>query len=764
MERFLPLSLIVVLKEKGAEEMMKLFDGECENPELIWSAEMRSELRSAIGNLLDDILEARNGGEGLKDFQLPPTTRANYRALDGEPYIGGVYVRLFLKEPTHHLRDPTDFLSKLLIQWTEEVERAVSSIDKARDSLSGASSSPSHSLVQSKEDSLETITSAIVYLCKVQESLCDKLAQWGYMARAISLLDDVLANDLVGAPQTSIMRVLHVAANRMTNVEALALCGSTGGKGGVVDIVMKAIGTGTLHTDTSFMVEVLKKVFTKALGDVHSPGRTDLCAPGNGETQSNGSFGAQQSGPNKVVQAQSDAASFYAMAPSPAPGLDPVGKKREKVTFDNPLDNPLAFVPGPEPVGAPASSTSSQPHHPPPTGMSASVPEVPVDRGASTATYGQSMSSQNRGNAAQEQRYGLSGQQPANPMVSAPAPSTRLQTRFSPVAPPAQAPWSGQQGGERQIANSANWTHQAQMSPIPLQQNVSVVPSQRSTQQRAPQQASFGGQPQPTWISSPSVPPHHHSVQGSSTAHTTSLPQDSGLTNQQQQRQQQVSSYGYGQPQQPAFSHGGPQQHHAPQYFQQQMPQQQGLQQHQQQVHQFTGAPSTETHSPAQTKTQVQQMHESATNHVGMQQPQPSFSPVPSTQVREPPMRGEMGRPSNGGGSSSTSRREEIFLLLMVGFGSSSSSPAILAAARFLSELWLIVSSVSLSVIHESLYNTGINQMHHPPSWWHQDRGSQNTTPARHMAHRLTEKRYVLHVVRLDETTTPFFSLPTTAA
>lgn len=327
-QRFLPPSLEVVLKEAGPDAMLKLFDRDSETPEVIWNGEMRTELRAAIAEQLDSFVKGRTEPNAkTREFRLSPSAGAKYKNLEDELYIGGVYVRLFLKEPTFNLRDPTGFLEKLMIRWTHELELYTSS---ARSKGETVPSSSNGAVTEAQQDVLQLVTSASVYLCKVRDSLCDKLAQWGYMTKGLSLMHDVLECELLGAPLLSIMRIFHVASNRQVNVEALALAGGSDGKSGIVHYTMQAIGKDPLHTDTAFMVEVLLKVYRKALGDVKKASKgANLVAANPAPAPSHPmSTASQHSGPtaNTSDQYGSYSAGNYAMAPSPAPGLEPVRK------------------------------------------------------------------------------------------------------------------------------------------------------------------------------------------------------------------------------------------------------------------------------------------------------------------------------------------------------------------------------------------------------------------------------------------------------
>ena len=317
--------------------MLKVFDGESETPELLWDAEMRADLRSAVASTLDDAL-AGPSGKTSEEFKLPYGYRVRYKKLEDELYVGGVYVRLFLKEPTFSLRDPTTFLEKLLQHWTHELgvytggkTPKVEYPDETKNALATA-----------QQDKLELVTSASVYLCKVKESLCDKLAEWGYIAKALTIIEDVLDQELVGTPLLSIVRLLHVASNRLANVEMMSVGGEANGKGGVVDSTIRAIGKSQdvserseLHRDCAFMVELLKKVFTVALGDVKAAKKLRASMAQinttNGHVQGGPTAQQYVAHPGQQYQGYtSNVAPYNAMAPSPAPGDEPVRKRLQK--------------------------------------------------------------------------------------------------------------------------------------------------------------------------------------------------------------------------------------------------------------------------------------------------------------------------------------------------------------------------------------------------------------------------------------------------
>jgi hypothetical protein len=322
-QRLLPSALAVVLKEEGPDSMLRIFDGESETPELIWGSEMRSELRLALAEKLD---ERFSRSFDTQKYDLPPGFRVQYRKLEDELYLGGVYVRLYLKEPTFNLRDPMTFLKHVLQRWTHEMEQFTLRKGDAADGE--APVEDSHLVVSASQDKLELVTSATVYLCKVRANLCDKLAEWGYIKKSLAFMKDALITEMIGAPLLSIIRLLHVASNRMANVEMIAVAGSGSGFEGIVDYTMQAIGSDSLHPDCAFIVEMLKKVFKLALGDVEKAKKLGMDKPSKPPMVST-PVGTQMfyGGPASSLAPQ-------AMAPSPAPGP---GSVRKTMALDDPL-------------------------------------------------------------------------------------------------------------------------------------------------------------------------------------------------------------------------------------------------------------------------------------------------------------------------------------------------------------------------------------------------------------------------------------------
>ncbi len=347
LQRFVPHTFVSLLKdESDVSKFIKTFDSNCETPQLIWDADMRSTLLSSVSQLLNN------------EFQLNSTYQVIYPKLQDELQIGDVYIRLFLKEPSLHcLRDPSSFLESLVMRWSQDLEQQTSptavSHEQSDDTRAVAT--------MAKQDTLELVTSATVYMCQLQEKFCEKLAVWGTMERAVQYMNQAILQNLVGSPLLSCIRLFLVGATKTSTVESMLTRSDQFLDGMMQSILSK--GDNSLHNDAGFILNVLKKVFHTALGDVQNTNHSQFT---QNESQNHSKFLYPQNESysyqtpsvsmpsheftmsNKVPVTTSNTNndyssndeqhhmfSPYAMAPSPAPGFEPVRKKA--TAGDDPL-------------------------------------------------------------------------------------------------------------------------------------------------------------------------------------------------------------------------------------------------------------------------------------------------------------------------------------------------------------------------------------------------------------------------------------------
>ena len=279
-------------------------DSDSEMPELIWNSSLKEELKLAIDTELDQIISnvSNDSVNCLQPFTLDSMFSVKYKQLEDELEVGGVYVRLFLKNSSYQLRDPTGFLETLMASWARWIESLIAT--KANDN--------DLEYIDIKEN-LKHVTDTCNLLCK-HSYLCVKLAPWGYMRRAVSFLHGLVEQGLISYPLVSVFQVLHCASLERVNVESLINACDSDGKNGIVDGIKKSIGSAKLNPHSCFFLEALRNITKDTLGDV------SIQLPDAIDTMI-----SQPSNQNQTL-----------ILPSPGPGTDPV-KKMEKLVGDDPL-------------------------------------------------------------------------------------------------------------------------------------------------------------------------------------------------------------------------------------------------------------------------------------------------------------------------------------------------------------------------------------------------------------------------------------------
>jgi len=168
--RFLPAAFITTMCNDTAAAVSQV-DSIHENPELIWTPSTLAQLRTTTAALSDSLLDRQRHNPDIQ-WNLPDDYRIEYDELRGELQIGGVYVRLFLKNPGYVLRAPKTFLEDLLTKFVEAYQQA------ARHQAS----------VPSPEETMETICKAVSCLVATAPSLADHAAVTGHLAKIVSLI------------------------------------------------------------------------------------------------------------------------------------------------------------------------------------------------------------------------------------------------------------------------------------------------------------------------------------------------------------------------------------------------------------------------------------------------------------------------------------------------------------------------------------------------------------------------------------------------
>jgi hypothetical protein len=304
--------LLAILKSNGAEAFLLTFDKDSETPELLWDTSTRTELRQSLTGLMDKIFDSDNHRIATEHrFSLPAGYKLIYSLAKHELCIGDVFVELYLKNPSFELRDPSVFLEALLFRWSQEME-----LFTGMRIVGNSVHADSKDLVIAKKDVTEMVTDAILCTCKLRPFLCLKLVPWGYTKAIINFILKAKSMELLGVPLLSPIRLLHLLSSDLTNIEEIISIVDSDGTHGVVDSIMKAIDGESLHPEAALMIETLKTLFQTALGDVEK--NQSIIQP------------------TKSGEHIQNIAYEIAMAPSPAPGSEPVSKLK-KMSADHPL-------------------------------------------------------------------------------------------------------------------------------------------------------------------------------------------------------------------------------------------------------------------------------------------------------------------------------------------------------------------------------------------------------------------------------------------
>ncbi|XP_074269468.1 dnaJ homolog subfamily C GRV2 [Silene latifolia] len=264
--RFLPDGLVSSIRDGPGEAVVSALDQTTETPELVWTPAMAASLSAQIATMASDLYREQMKGL-VTDWDVPEQAPSQQEMRD-EPQVGGIYVRLFLKDPKFPLRNPKRFLEGLLDQYVSSV---------AATHYDSHTADPELPLL---------LSAALVSLLRVHPALADHVGYLGYVPKLVAAMayegrretmssEDVTSGCYSGdgadgaedgssqpSKQTprerirlSCLRVLHQLAASTTCAEAMAA--TSVGTPQVVPLLMKAIGW---QGGSILALETLKRV------------------------------------------------------------------------------------------------------------------------------------------------------------------------------------------------------------------------------------------------------------------------------------------------------------------------------------------------------------------------------------------------------------------------------------------------------------------------------------------------------------------------
>nr|CDJ98393.1 Heat shock protein DnaJ domain containing protein [Haemonchus contortus] len=135
----LPAAAIFYLDEYGPDKYAEVFLGEFDNPEIIWSTQMRRHLIERIAIHVSDFSNRLTSNVKAL-YQYCPIPLIDYPELQNELFCYVYYLRHLCDRqrfPDWEIRDPIPFLRACLAAWFEELEKKppVMSVEQARETL-----------------------------------------------------------------------------------------------------------------------------------------------------------------------------------------------------------------------------------------------------------------------------------------------------------------------------------------------------------------------------------------------------------------------------------------------------------------------------------------------------------------------------------------------------------------------------------------------------------------------------------------------------
>ncbi|KAG9152930.1 hypothetical protein Leryth_012550 [Lithospermum erythrorhizon] len=263
--RFLPDGLVSIIRDGPGEAVINTIEQTTETPELVWTPAMATSLAAQLATMASDLYREQMKGR-VVDWDVPEQA-PNQPEMKDEPQVGGIYVRLFLRDPKFPLRNPKRFLEGLLDQYLSSIATTHHDSDAV---------DPELSLL---------LSAALVSLLRVHPGLADHVGYLGYVPKLVSAAayegrreamatgewkngnqayetneaEDGSSEAVTQTPKErvrlSCLRVLHQLAASTTCAEAMAA--TSAGTPQVVPLLMKAIGW---QGGSILALETLKRV------------------------------------------------------------------------------------------------------------------------------------------------------------------------------------------------------------------------------------------------------------------------------------------------------------------------------------------------------------------------------------------------------------------------------------------------------------------------------------------------------------------------
>jgi len=163
--KFLPLLFLDAMSD-SPEAAVNLFDGQQENPELIWNNTSRESVSKVVRKMAIDLFNEQHTNPSAQ-FKLDDEFKVVNHELSKEITVSGVYLRLFVQNPSWVLRRPKEFLTDLMDNFQTLLTKK-----------------------EPDENKINLITQSIICLLQTQPTLLELIPPMGYILGIVKFLSN----------------------------------------------------------------------------------------------------------------------------------------------------------------------------------------------------------------------------------------------------------------------------------------------------------------------------------------------------------------------------------------------------------------------------------------------------------------------------------------------------------------------------------------------------------------------------------------------
>ncbi|KZS16300.1 DnaJ subfamily C member 13 [Daphnia magna] len=194
MGKFLPVLFADAMRD-APSTAVQLFESSSENPELIWTEEMRLRLSTVLRKIIKRQLTVISQNPKAEWAGIDPHDESELPNLDAEICVGGIYLRLLVANPGWILRKPKEILGELL-------EAALQGLQK-----------------EGETEKTKIIVSAISGLLHSQPVLLEHIPSLGPLPRLLRLLSSSTGSSTVTARLLALLNPMTISS---TCIEAFS--------------------------------------------------------------------------------------------------------------------------------------------------------------------------------------------------------------------------------------------------------------------------------------------------------------------------------------------------------------------------------------------------------------------------------------------------------------------------------------------------------------------------------------------------------------